>query len=89
MNKTEDKNKSEKKPLIRVFKGVVISDSMEKTIVVRVDRTKKHPKYGKRYKVDKKYKVHDEKGVYKVGDNVKFVGCRPLSKDKKWRVINK
>jgi small subunit ribosomal protein S17 len=71
----------------RKFSGVVTSDKMEKTIVVAVDQVKVHPKYQKRYTVTKKYKVHDEKNQFKVGDKVNFVECRPLSKDKRWRVI--
>ncbi len=78
-----------KKKIDRIFKGVVVSDKMDKTIVVRVDRTKTHPKYKKRYTVSKKYKVHDEKNKYKAGDKVVFIACRPFSKDKKWRVLEK
>lgn len=73
----------------RKFSGVVVSDKMTKTIVARVERVKVHPKYGKRYTVSAKYKVHDEKGEYKIGDKVNFVECRPLSRDKRWRVISK
>lgn len=69
------------------FIGVVTSDKMDKTIVVRVERVKIHPKYHKRYKVSRKYKVHDEKNQFKINDKVTFVECRPLSKDKRWRVI--
>jgi small subunit ribosomal protein S17 len=60
---------------------------MDKTVVVRVDQVKVHPKYRKRYTVSKRYKVHDEKNQYKEDDKVAFVECRPLSKDKRWRVI--
>ncbi len=77
------------KKITRTFKGVVVSDKMEKTIVVRVDRVKAHPKYKKRYIVSKNYKVHDEKNKFKIGDKVVFAECRPLSKDKRWRVIYK
>jgi small subunit ribosomal protein S17 len=62
---------------------------MDKTIIVRVDRVKIHPKYNKRSTVSRRYKVHDEKNTYKTGDKVEFVECRPLSKDKRWRVIYK
>ncbi|MBU4422015.1 30S ribosomal protein S17 [Candidatus Parcubacteria bacterium] len=72
---------------IKKLKGVVVSDKMEKTIVIKIDRRVSHPKYHKSYNVSKKYKVHDEKNQYKVGDEVVFVGCRPYSKDKKWRVV--
>ena len=78
----------EKKDIIkRKFNGIVVSDKMDKTIVARVDHVKIHPKYQKRYTASKKYKVHDEKGFYREGDKVIFVECRPLSKDKKWRVL--
>jgi len=60
---------------------------MDKTIVVKVDSVKIHPKYKKRYTMSKKYKVHDEKNKFKVDDKVIFIECRPLSKDKKWRVV--
>ena len=69
------------------FKGEVVSDKMDKTIIVRVDRVKIHPKYNKRSTVSRRYKVHDEKNQFKTGDKVEFVECRPLSKDKRWRVI--
>lgn len=72
---------------VQKFQGVVVSDKMAKTIVVKIDRKVSHPKYKKSYIVSKKYKVHDEKKKYKVGDTVNFVGCRPYSKDKKWRVL--
>jgi small subunit ribosomal protein S17 len=72
--------------LNRKFTGVVVSDKNDKTIVVKVETVKKHPKYQKRYVVSRKYKVHDEKNQYHVGDKVTFVECRPLSRDKRWRV---
>ncbi len=62
---------------------------MKKTVVVRVERVKEHPKYKRRYKVHKKYKAHDEKEEYKIGDMVVIKECRPLSKDKRWRIIKK
>lgn len=69
------------------LKGTVISDKMEKTVVIKVERVKEHPKYKRRYKVHKKYKAHDGKGEYKVGDKVIIEECKPISKEKKWRVI--
>lgn len=75
--------------ILKKFKGVVASDKMDKTITVKVDTLKMHPQLQKRYRVSKKYKVHDEKNQYKAGDAVEFISCRPLSKDKKWRVIYK
>ncbi|MDP3970411.1 MAG: 30S ribosomal protein S17 [bacterium] len=71
----------------RRFQGVVVSDKMDKTIVVKVNRVRVHAIYKKRYTTSKKYKVHDEANRYKTGDVVDFMECRPLSKDKKWRVI--
>ncbi len=70
-----------------ILKGVVVSDKMNKTVVVAVSRFVKHPLYGKYYKVIKKYKVHDESGKYKTGDKVEIVETRPISKDKKFRVV--
>ncbi|NMB48252.1 30S ribosomal protein S17 [Candidatus Kuenenbacteria bacterium] len=72
----------------RILTGQVVSIKMAKTIVVLVERTKIHPKYQKRYKTSKRYKVHNEKGLYKLGDKVSFMECRPLSKDKRWRVLS-
>ncbi|PJE69782.1 MAG: 30S ribosomal protein S17 [Candidatus Staskawiczbacteria bacterium CG10_big_fil_rev_8_21_14_0_10_38_10] len=69
--------------------GTVISDKMQKTVVVKVERIKEHLKYKKRYKVAKKYKAHDEKQEYKVGDKVIIEECRPISRDKKWKAIAK
>lgn len=69
--------------------GTVVSDKMEKTIVVKVERTKEHPKYKRRYKVHTKYKAHDEKREYHVGDTVVIEECKPISKDKTWKVIAK
>ena len=88
-NKEKKNNKTEKKETVikKKFNGVVVSDSLDKTIVVKVNRVKIHPKYKKRYTVSKKYKVHDEKNKYKKGDKVSFIECRPLSKDKRWRAI--
>lgn len=71
------------------LKGVVVSDKMQKTVVVEVARTKKHPKYKKIFRVHKKYKAHDQKEQFKVGDQVIIEECRPLSKEKRWRVISK
>lgn len=81
------KNDNIHKTIKKRFDGVVVSDKMDKTVVVQIDRVKVHPKYMKRYTVSRKYKVHDSKNFYKEGDKVTFVECRPLSKDKKWRVI--
>lgn len=89
INKTEAKATATAKPEVmkKKFNGVVVSDKMDKTIVVSVESSKVHPKYEKRYVINKKFKVHDEKNQFKVGDKVTFIETRPLSKDKRWRVI--
>lgn len=69
--------------------GTIISDRMEKTVVVKVDRLKEHPKYLRRYKVSKHYKAHDEKKEYHEGDKVLIEETSPISKDKRWKVIKK
>jgi small subunit ribosomal protein S17 len=73
----------------RQFTGTVVSDKMTKTVVVKVERTILHPKYNKRFKRSTKMKAHDEKGEYHVGDAVIIEECRPLSRDKRWRVVGK
>jgi small subunit ribosomal protein S17 len=70
-----------------LLKGIVVSAKMDKTVVVSVSRFIKHPLYGKFYKVSKKYKAHDEDNKYKVGDKVEIVETRPISKDKRFKVI--
>jgi small subunit ribosomal protein S17 len=67
--------------------GRVVSDKMDKTIVVSVETYKKDPKYGKRVKYTKKFKAHDEENQAKIGDTVKIMEIRPLSKDKCWRLM--
>lgn len=67
--------------------GLVVSDKMEKTVVVLVSSKKKHPIYGKYITFTKKYKAHDEKNDAKVGDTVEIIETRPLSKDKYFRVL--
>jgi len=74
------------KKIQRVFQGVVVSDKMAKTIVVKVDSMKWHKKYKTQYRVSKKFKVHDENGQAKSGNVVEFVGTRPISKEKRWRL---
>lgn len=70
--------------------GKIISDKMQKTVVVSVERLKEHPKYKRRFKVHKNYKAHVEKeSEYKIGDKVVIEECRPISKDKKWKVVKK
>ena len=67
--------------------GVVVGDKMNKTILVRVDRQIMHPIYGKAIRRSKKYVAHDEKNECKVGNTVRIVETRPLSKTKRWRVV--
>jgi small subunit ribosomal protein S17 len=69
------------------LKGVVVSDKMDKTKVVLVNRFVKHRRYGKFVKISKKYKAHDEKNEYKVGDKVVIEECKPMSKDKHFKII--
>lgn len=73
----------------RLLEGTVVSDKMSKTIVVKVTSYKRHPKYHKQYSVSKKYKAHDESGEYHTGDEVEIEEAKPLSKEKRWRVIRK
>jgi small subunit ribosomal protein S17 len=70
----------------RTQEGVVVSDKMEKTVVVKVDRLVKHSVYNKYIKRSVTYKVHDENNSCKVGDRVQIIECRPLSKDKRWNL---
>lgn len=71
----------------KTWNGVVVSDKMKKTIVVTVNRFVKHPKYGKYFKVSKKYKAHDEDNKYKIGDKVTIMECKPISKDKRFKAM--
>jgi len=66
--------------------GCVVSDKMNKTVVVRVERLERHPRYGKVLRRRKKYKAHDEEGMCRVGDVVRIVESRPLSCEKRWVV---
>ena len=68
--------------------GQVVSDKMDKTVVVAVERLVRHPLYGRIIKLTSKFKAHDETNECKVGDKVKVMETRPLSKDKRWRVVN-
>jgi len=78
-------NTSKKKK--KYLEGVVVSDKMDKTVVVAVNTLKAHPKYLKRYLVTKKYKAHDPENRFKVGDKVKIVETRPRSREKRWKVV--
>ncbi len=71
----------------KTLSGVVVSDKMQKTVVVKVDRYVKHPKYQKYYTISKKYKAHDEENKFKIGDKVEIQETNPISKDKKFKVV--
>ena len=71
----------------KVIIGKVVSNKMQKTIVVSVERKVMHPKYGKFIKMTSKFKAHDEKNECNINDIVKVMETRPLSKDKRWRLI--
>ncbi len=75
--------------MAKTLKGTVVSDKMNKTVVVKVEDFKKHPRYGRYYKSSKKYKAHDEKGEFHVGDKVMIQETRPISKDKCFVVTKK
>ena len=72
----------------RIMQGVVVSDKMDKTIVVKIERKIKHPLYKKYIRRTKKYAAHDEANVAKIGDIVRIRECRPLSKRKHWEVLS-
>ena len=67
--------------------GMVVSDKMEKTVVVSIERRVQHPVYGKMVRRTKKLKAHDEENSAKTGDTVRIMETRPLSKDKRWRLV--
>ena len=77
----------EKRGNRKVRVGVVVSNKMDKTIVVAIETRVKHKLYGKYVKRTKKLKAHDEENICKVGDRVKVMETRPLSKDKRWRLV--
>ena len=81
-NDADDKRSNRKERV-----GMVVSDKMQKTIVVRIDESVKHPKYGKIMKRSTKFKAHDENNECGIGDKVRIMETRPLSKDKRWRLV--
>lgn len=87
MKKEVKKIEKEPAKIFRTFTGLVTSTSMQKTITAQVDFMKMNEKYQKKYRVSRKFHIHDEKGIAKVGDKVVFVECRPLSKTKRWRLV--
>ena len=85
MKKEKENQKSTKKTL----RGVVVSDAMQDTVVVLVERYVKHPKYGKYIRQRKKYSVHDEGNKHSVGDTVTIEESKPISKTKRFRILRK
>ena len=81
------KNNEEKKVASGRKRGIVISDSMDKTVVVRVLEFKTHPKYDKKMRVTKNYKAHDFENRAKIGDRVEIEPCRPISGGKKYKLV--
>ena len=75
------------RPGQKTLVGTVVSDKMQKTVVVAIERRVPHPVYGKMVTRTKRLKAHDEENSAKVGDTVRIVETRPLSKDKRWRVV--
>ena len=87
--KNNIKNMENSTKKFRRLDGSVVSDKMMKTVVVAVTTLKVHPKYKKQYKVTKRFKAHSENNEHKVGDRVTIEETSPISKDKKWKVIEK
>ena len=85
MTEATDKNTARNARKTRV--GLVVSDKMEKTVVVSIERRVQHPVYGKMIRRTKKLKAHDETNDAKTGDTVRIMETRPMSKDKRWRVV--
>ncbi len=81
--------KNQTMPIRRKIIGVIVSDKMNKTKVVEVSGLKKHPKYLRYYKVAKRFKAHDENNEYKTGDTVTIEETRPISKEKRWKIVKK
>lgn len=71
----------------RILQGVVVSDKCDKTVTVKVVRRVTHQRYKKIVSMSKKYAAHDEKNQFKIGDTVKIIECRPISKSKSWEVV--
>lgn len=76
------------KKILQRKTGLIVSDKMDKTVVVEVTEYKSDSKYLKKYRSTKKYKVHDPENKHKCGEKVTFVACRPISKDKKWKLAD-
>lgn len=74
---------------MRTLTGIIVSDKMQKTRVVEVTRVKQHPRYEKRYEATTRFKAHDEENQYHTGDKVLIKEIRPMSKDKRWIIVEK
>ncbi|MBC8466002.1 30S ribosomal protein S17 [bacterium] len=72
----------------KIRKGIVTSDKAEKTVTVLVERKLPHPRYGKYYKRSKKFMAHDQENTCNIGDIVRIIECRPISKRKSWRLLD-
>jgi len=72
---------------MKKLKGTIVSDKMDKTVVVEVTSLKKHPKYERRFRVSKRYKAHDPENSHKVGERVVIAETRPMSKTKSWKIV--
>jgi small subunit ribosomal protein S17 len=81
-------SEQEKRGNRKIRDGVVVSDKMDKTIVVRVERRTRHPLYGKEIRSSRKFYAHDEENRAQVGDRVRITETRPLSKNKNWRLLD-
>lgn len=88
MDKLNKNMEKEAKKSKKVLSGVVVSDKMDKTVTVLVNRFVKHPKYGKFMKISKKYKAHDEGNDFKEGDKVSIEETKPVSKDKTFKIVS-
>ncbi len=73
----------------RILMGTIVSDKADKTVVVKVERRVKHPRYAKIIRLSKKYHAHDEGNEFKAGETVRIEETRPISKQKTWRVIDR
>jgi small subunit ribosomal protein S17 len=73
----------------RILTGTVVSDKGDKTVVVKVERKVKHPLYGKIIRLSKKYHAHDEDNAFKAGEVIRIEECRPMSKLKTWKVLDR
>ena len=85
--KTAENHGTEDRAARKVREGLVVSDKMDKTAVVAVVRLKRHPLYGRVQRVTKRFKAHDESNECHVGDRVRIMETRPISKDKNWRIL--